>query len=406
MSKIFNNIKAWWSTLFGTWIKEYSLIFHDAGVLLFFFALPLAYPITYTLIYNPEVVDEIPMAIVDNCRSADSRELVRMVDATQYIDVAGYASDMSQAKEWMKERKVYSILEIPSNYSKKLGRMEQAVLPLYCDMSLMIRYRNILFAMTDVTLQLDGNVRTETIEESPLALPASSIGGTPVDTQAFILGDPAQGFASFIMIGLVVLILQQSLILGVLMLGGGSNERRRMNFGVDPEEIDGPMSASVLGRAMAYTTIYAPLVVYIFHYVPLMFKLPAIGDPVDYLLFIVPMIFATTFLGQILRPLVVERESSFLIFVFTSVLFLFLSGITWPNSAMSPVWRLVAGLIPASWGIQGFVGINSNGATLGDVSTPYLILWAMAVVYFFIAVIVEKLCKRHALHHYRVPSVP
>lgn len=406
MSKIMDNIKRWWSTLFRSWIKEYSLIFHDAGVILFFFALPLAYPITYTLIYNPEVVEEIPMAIVDNCRSSESRELVRMIDATQYIDVAGYASDMSEAKEWMKERKVYSILEIPSDYSRKLGRMEQAVLPLYCDMSLMIRYRNILFAMTDVTLQLDGDVRTHTIEESPIALPASSIGGTPVDTQAFIVGDPAQGFASFIMIGLVVLILQQSLILGVLMLGGGSNERRRRNNGIDPEEIEGPMSASVLGRALSYTTIYAPVTVYMFHYVPLMFSLPAIGDPLDYLLFIVPMIFATTFLGQILRPLVVERESAFLVFVFTSVLFLFLSGLTWPISAMSPVWRLAAGLLPASWGMQGFIGINSNGATLADVSYPYLMLWAMAVVYFFIAVMVEKMYRRRVLHHYQVPSVP
>lgn len=392
--------------MFKAWVREYSLIFHDAGVLLFFFALPLAYPITYTLIYNPEVTENIPMAIVDNCRSSESRELARMIDATQYIKVAGYPADMQEARRWMKERKVYSVLEIPSDYSHKLGRMEQAVLPLYCDMSLMIRYRNILFAITDVTLQLDGNVRTETIDDSPIAFPASSMSGTPVDTQAFILGDPTQGFASFIMIGLVVLILQQSLILGVLMLGGASSERRRKNFGVDPLEVSGPMSAAVLGRAMSYFTIYAPLVVYIFHYVPLMFSLPAIGNPLDYLLFIVPMIFASTFLGQMMRPLVVERESSFLVFVFSSVLFLFLSGITWPNSAMSPVWRLVAGLIPASWGVQGFVGINSNNATLADMAQPYLILWAMAIVYFFIAVNVEKMCQRHALRHYQVSSVP
>ena len=174
--------------MFKAWVREYSLIFHDAGVLLFFFALPLAYPITYTLIYNPEVTENIPMAIVDNCRSSESRELARMIDATQYIKVAGYPADMQEARRWMKERKVYSVLEIPSDYSHKLGRMEQAVLPLYCDMSLMIRYRNILFAITDVTLQLDGNVRTETIDDSPIAFPASSMSGTPVDTQAFILG--------------------------------------------------------------------------------------------------------------------------------------------------------------------------------------------------------------------------
>ena len=33
--------------------REFRLIFGDVGVMLFFIALPLAYPIAYTLIYNP-----------------------------------------------------------------------------------------------------------------------------------------------------------------------------------------------------------------------------------------------------------------------------------------------------------------------------------------------------------------
>lgn len=54
--------------LFQVWIKEYRLVFSDVGVLLFFLALPLAYPIAYTLIYNPEIVYDVPVAVVDNCR--------------------------------------------------------------------------------------------------------------------------------------------------------------------------------------------------------------------------------------------------------------------------------------------------------------------------------------------------
>ena len=61
---------------------EMSVIVHDMGVMLFFIALPLAYPIVYTLIYNPEVVDNLPFAVVDHCRSAESRKLARMIDAT------------------------------------------------------------------------------------------------------------------------------------------------------------------------------------------------------------------------------------------------------------------------------------------------------------------------------------
>ena len=49
----------WFKSLFRVWRRETRLVFTDIGVLLFFFALPLAYPIVYTLIYNPEVVKKI-----------------------------------------------------------------------------------------------------------------------------------------------------------------------------------------------------------------------------------------------------------------------------------------------------------------------------------------------------------
>lgn len=405
MSSIVDNIKNWWRTLFRTWINEYRLVFSDLGVLLFFLALPLAYPVTYTLIYNPELVENVPMAIVDNSRTAESRELARMVDADQYTEVSCYAVDLGEARRWMKERKVYGILVIPEDYAKKIGRKEQAVLPLYCDMSLLLRYRSVLFAMTDIQLQLGADIRTNTINNSPAAFVSSAMGNT-VDTESFFLGDVTQGFASFIMIGLVILILQQSLILGILMLGGGSRERRRKNNGVDPEAVKGPVSASLLGEAFCYVTIYMPLTVYILHYVPLMFSLPHYGEAVDYLLFMLPMLFASVFMGQMLRPLVVERESSFLVFVFTSVIFLFLSGLTWPRYAMSPVWFVLGSLVPATWGMQGFIGINSNEATLGDVSTPYMMLWVLAAAYYILAVIITRQANSYDLRHYKVPSVP
>ena len=204
----------------------------------------------------------------------------------------------------------------------------------------------------------------------------------------------------------MILILQQSLILGVMMLGGGSRERRRKNAGIDPEEIPGPVSASVLGRAFCIVSIYMPLTVYILHYIPLMFHLPQYGSVVDYLLFILPMLFASTFLGDMLKPLVTERESSFLVFVFTSLIFLFVSGLTWPRYAMNPLWYIVGSLVPATWGIQGFIGINSNDATLADMSTPYLMLWVLTIAFYFSAVIIDKCARRYDRRHYTLNSVP
>ena len=68
---LFRSFRRWSTDMGRVFRNEWSLVLGDVGVILFFFILPLAYPIVYTLIYNPEVVEKMPVAIVDNCRSAE-----------------------------------------------------------------------------------------------------------------------------------------------------------------------------------------------------------------------------------------------------------------------------------------------------------------------------------------------
>ena len=59
-------------------LREFKLIKGDAGVLIFMLLLPLAYPIVYSLIYNPELVREVQLVVVDNDRTPLSREMKRV----------------------------------------------------------------------------------------------------------------------------------------------------------------------------------------------------------------------------------------------------------------------------------------------------------------------------------------
>ena len=88
------------------------------------------------------------------------------------------------------------------------------------------------------------------------------------------------------------------------------------------------------------------------------FKYPQIGSQVEIYSFAVPFLLSSIFFGMTLSIFVRERESSFLLFVFTSVIFLFISGITWPRYAMPEYWKWLGALIPSTWGIEGFVRIR------------------------------------------------
>lgn len=371
--------RSWWGAMTAVWRKEFGFVFHDAGVMLFFFALPLLYPIVYTLIYNPETVKDIHIAVVDQSRTAESRHLTRMVDATDAIKVEAQVPTLDAARRLHRSHEVYGILYIPSDYARRLGRGEQANVIFYSDMGLLLRYRTFVSALTDVQLALGQEIRTETI--GSLGAAATAVSIPQVSQDAVIIGDPTQGFASFIIPGIVILILQQSMLLGVTMLAAAGSERRRRNGFYDPLAVPAPPLATVMGKALCYVAIYIPMVLYVTHIIPEMFSLPHVGDVWQYLLFLLPMLFATAFMGIALSVFVTERESSMLVIVFTSVFLLFLSGLTWPRYAMSGFWRLVGDCVPGIWGMEGFIRMNSNGSTLGEESHAFVMMWILAGLY-------------------------
>lgn len=388
MKEVVKHIISWFVSLFQVWRREFYLVTRDAGVMLFFVALPLFYPVAYTLIYNPELVEEVPFCVVDDSRTPQSRELVRMADATQSMQLIGYASDLSEARRWMNEKACYGIMFVPSDYSEKIETQQQAVVPFYYEMSLLMRYRTFMSALTDIQMAVGAEERQRLVAEAGDA--ATGLNVSAIDSQAFFLGDVTQGFASFVIPGILILIIQQSMILGIAMLGGTSRDRRRLNGGVDPLAIKAPAVATVIGKALCYILIYTPLTLYILHYIPLIFGLPHSGDAIDYLLFIVPFLLASAFMGMVMQAFVSERESSLLVVVFTSLIFLFLSGLTWPRYAMDFPWRELGDIIPATWGVEGFVNINSNGATLSHAQIPYTMLWRLTAIYFLLACLLWK----------------
>jgi ABC-2 type transport system permease protein len=387
--KILKAIGRWIHALARVFANEFSLVVHDQGVLIFFFALPLLYPIVYTLVYNKEVPREIPVAVVDNAMCADSRDFIQKVDATPAILVYDRVPNMADARRLMAEGKVYGVLDIPKDYSREIAAGRQSTVVFYSDMSLLLRYRTFLSALTELQIDMASEITAERANAMGDAGTAFA-SGSPVGNEAHLLGDREQGFASFVMPGIIILILQQSMVMGAAMIIGTSRDRRR-RLGYDPREISGvSATAKSLGKALCYTVFYVPATIYILHFITEIFNLPRAGSPVDYLLFIFPLLLSSAFFGQVIGRFVSDRESCFPVIVFTSVVFLFLSGLTWPRYAMTAFCQWLGDIVPATWAVEGFIRINSNSATLAETQTPYIMLWVLTAVYFILSALLNR----------------
>lgn len=377
--------------------SEWRIVLKDVGVLIFFLALPIAYPIVYTLVYNPEVLEEMPIAVVDHSRTAESRDLVRKIASTPAIHIYDYYPNLQDARRLVDENKVYGILEISPDYAKEIGRGGTGHVTFYCDMALMLRFRTFAFDLTNVQIAEIGSITKERID----MIGADSMSsGMPVDSESYMLGDPEQGFASFVMPGIVVLIIQQSLVLGAVLIMGTARQRRRRNGGRDPlMPVDGPTYAVVWGKALCYTVFYIVPTIFALHFIPMIFDLPHIGSPEAWLLLALPFVLASSFFGISFGAMARDRESAFMLVVVTSVLFLFLSGLTWPRFAMGDTWQIVGDFIPATHAVDAFIQINSNNATLADVTPNYYWLWGLTAAYSILAALAQYWLKHTFVRH-------
>ncbi len=374
--------------VFYIWKDELKNVFRDSGVIVFFFLVPLAYPLLYAFIYNNEVVHEAKMVVVDNSDTYLSREFIRRVDATPDVRVVRICKDMDEAKRMLDEKEAYGILHFPSEFSKDLNSGKQVHLSLYADMSSLLFYKAFLLASTEVSFELGKELVSELNPSGSRQLEQIMID--PVPYESITLFNPQMGFASFLVPAILVLLIQQTLILGIGMLGGTAREKNKFHTLVPEDRHFNGTLRIVFGKSLSYLILYVVVCVWVIAIVPRLFAFPQIGHPMVVLLFLLPFLAASIFFAMTLSGFMTSRESPMLVFVFTSVLLVFISGISWPKEAIPEFWSILGYIFPSTPGVQGFIRINTTGASLNEVANEYRLLWVQAGVYFILACIIYR----------------
>ena len=373
---------------FFIWKDELKNVFKDSGVMIFFFLVPFIYPLLYAFIYNNEVVHNAKMVVVDQSDSYLSREYIRKVDATADVKVVAVCSDMEEAKRMMDAKEAYGILYFPSEFSKNIHKGKQATVSLYCDMSALLFYKAFLLATTEVSLEIGKELRAQNNPSSTIEQEKITINPIPYESVA--LFNSQNGFASFLVPAILILVIQQTLILGIGMLGGTAREKNRFHSLVPVSRHFNGTLRIVFGKSLTYILLYIVVCIWALGEVPKLFSLPQVGEPWTVMLFVLPYLFASIFLSMTLSGFMTSRESPMLVFVFTSVILLFISGVSWPKEAIPPFWKAIGYLFPSTPGIQGFIRINTAGASLNEVAHEYRTLWIQAGIYFITACIIYR----------------
>ena len=383
---IFHKILRWLDDLAYVWRIELRQVLRDEGVLLFCIVVPIVYPLLYSWVYNNENIHEVPVAVVDQSHSQLSRQFIRMCDASPDVHVAYYAVDLDDAQSLVSRQIVKGIYLIPEDFATRVNRLEQATVSVYCDMALMLTYKAIYQTAMAVSQKMGAGIQTKLAGK--YTKHEEVINASPLDVEEVAMFNPQAGYGTAILPAVLLLIIQQTLALGIGLAAGTARERNRYGDLVPIHPSYGGVGRIVSGKALCYLMVYAVMSTYLVLVVPKFFSFIHIAAWQDLLLMMIPYVLACVFFGLTVSCLVRYRENVILLMVFVSLPLLFLTGVSWPQSSIPGYLQGVSWLFPSTFGVRAYLRLNTMGATLGDITLEMRCLWIQVAAYLGTACLV------------------
>ena len=373
---------------FGILLTELRAALTDRGVVLIIIGGSIFYALFYPLPYKAQVAVGLPVIVVDQDGSAHSRELIRRVDATEQIRVIEVTREARPAEARLRDMQAAGMLLIPPDFERDILRQRPVQVGAFGNAAFMVMYSQTVTGMSNAVQEFSGEiVRERQLAEGRPPFLADTLA-EPLAVDLHELFNPDGGYANYVVPAVLILILQQTFLIGIGMMGAGRREQGLARASGLRE---------LLAQAGAYVLLMAVLLGFFLLVVYEIYDFPRFGRVADVYWLLLPFFLAVTFLGLALGQMFRSRETAMQIMMLVSVPAIFLAGFAWPAEIM-PDWLVAAGqLIPSTPGIDGFVRVHQMGAALDELRPAQIQLWLLAGLYLLLAWLGTRFRRRPAV---------
>jgi ABC-2 type transport system permease protein len=316
---------------------------------------------------------------------------VQTLNADEAITVKVRSDTIADAQAALDRHEVFGILAIPKDTERQVLRGEKARIAAYVDAAYFLLYSRTLQGISEAAATVSSDIATRGARsEGSLVYAAMTRSASPIEFISQPLFNPTGGYASYVVPAAFLLILQQTLLLGVASLGGvayalGGRANRRLRSG----------ARAVFGQALAHLCFALPGLALYLIVLPRVYGFSTLGRLEDLILMAVPFVLSVSFLAQFVSAWFHRRETAILLFIAVSLPLFFQVGVSWPVEALPDFIRAASRIIPSTSAIDGLVRINQMGASILEVKRDWTTLWILTIVYGLLAVLATRFASRN-----------
>ncbi|ELN2738728.1 ABC transporter permease [Pluralibacter gergoviae] len=331
-----------------------------------------------SMVYAKHSVWDLPVGVIDQDHSSVSRQLIRSLDATPKIATRIY-DNLPEAQRDLAWRKLFAVIIMPVNLEKKILHGEAITVPVYGDATNRLANGQIQQDVIAAYQQLLNTYNTGILLRAGFDQRQAELVIQPIVGQTLDVFNPGISFAAIIFPGLLVMLLQHSLLIASVRVSIAIRSSGK------------PTLPVYLGALSALLPIWLFLSIVLFVLWPWVLGYRQTAPIPEVLLLTFPFLLAVLGLGKLVTECLRRVELIYLTLSFITMPVFYISGTIWPLQAM-PAWvRGVSSCLPSTWATKAIAGVNQMGLSFADVMNDLLMLLFLGAFYALLGTLVGML---------------
>ncbi|WP_320456375.1 ABC transporter permease [Chryseobacterium sp. CFBP8996] len=358
--------------------REIRNVSKDSSLFLILLLAPILYAFMYGSIYLNKGEEKVKLALIDNDGTAISRTLTQQLNSTPMIEIVP-SSNISEAQEMMFQGEVQGYFYIQSGFEKNIFSLKQANVNLVLNASRFLPSSDLLSTATKVCLTVGAGVRKTYFNKQGMGEDEAMKMTNPINMDYRPLYNSSMTYGSFLLPGLLAIILQQTLLIGVAAAFTSEREEKKLLnlYQISKQSI----SKMIFGKSLLYFVVF---MIFGFFFSVVNFSVFDVEVRGNYLdLAVISALFIATIIvfGMLIGSFFKTKLFAFQVLVFSSYPIFLITGYSMPYQALPKFVQILSDMLPTSPFLKTYISIVQAGGSLSDNLSSVIHLVVLWIVF-------------------------
>lgn len=357
-------------------LREVALVAKDHSLLLTLLIAPLLYAFFYGSIYINKEEQNVKLAVVDDDHSRLSRLLQQNIDNSPIIELIHFPN-LEEAKEQMYRGNCQGYFYIPKGTESNLLTLKQSNVVLAVNAARFLPSSDILMSVQQICLTIGAGVRLQYFQKSEgMSSKIAMQNVMPVNLDYRPMFNERSSYGAFLLPGLLALILQQTLLIGLSESVAGERQHSRIG-----EWLKGGISIGIWGKGLFYLFLFAAYAFFFLNVNYSLLNLPMRGSGFELSLLLILFILTLIPMAQFIGSLFKSQLLCLQMMAFSTYPIFLITGYSWPFESLPRVVQWISMFLPTTPFIKMYTAIVQSGAGLFSQPGTLLHLVALWLLY-------------------------